>query len=242
MAKSLVTTGREIQERLEELTHEAEIRNAQLKQQLEELSAKPDSQKAVWSEVQFLDNATIRIGTAKFNRLIRSTAKYDDIASTVAGSTGNECRHFGYRDAQGRLVWIRTNQDVHFMFASFFAEKAAFRQITVLQPEELGSLLNLPLRKEFNFKEGMAVFRVECAGEEAPLIFLSIPSNSSREEALEHFRSIFGGVTRLTIDDPADDRIEIDSDDPWEYCIEAAATVSKAGKYLLLRIETTPPD
>jgi hypothetical protein len=227
---------------LEDLTKKAEARNTELKQQLEELSSKPISQHSIVTEVKFRDNVTLRIGTTKFDRHIRATAKYDDLVSTAASATGHECKHVAFRDAHGRLLWIRTNQDVHFMFASFFAEEVPFRQINVLQPEELSTLLNLPFRKEYTFKEGMPVFRVECAGEEGPLIYLTIPPNSTREDVLEYFESIFGPVTSLTFDDPSDDRITIDNTDAWEYCLEAALAMSKAGKFLLLRIETTPPE
>jgi hypothetical protein len=128
------------------------------------------------------------------------------------------------------------------MFASFFADKVPFRQINVLQPEELSTLLNLPLRKEAKYKDGMPVFRVECAGEESPLIYLAVAANSTREDVLEYLESIFGPVTSLTFDDARDDRIRIDSSDSWDYCLESAVAMTKAGKHLLLRIETTPPE
>jgi hypothetical protein len=112
----------------------------------------------------------------------------------------------------------------------------------VLQPEELPALASLPLRKEAKYKEGMPVFRVECAGEESPLIYLAVPGNSTREEVLEYLESIFGPVTALTFDDPRDDRIRIDNSDAWDYCLESSVAMTKAGKFLLLRIETTPPE
>jgi hypothetical protein len=242
MTKQVLTQLPQIQSFLEELTSKAESRNAELKQQLEELSAKPVIQQSLVTEVKFRDNVILRIGTTKFDRHIRSTTKYAELISTVSAAIGHACQNVAFRDAQGRLLWVRTNQDVHFMFASFFAEEVPFRQINVIQPEELASLLNLPLRKEFTFKEGMPVFRVECSGEESPLIYLTIPANSTMEEALEHFESIFGPITSLTVDDPSDDRIAIDNNEAWEYCLEAATAMTKAGKYLLVRIEATPPE
>jgi hypothetical protein len=190
----------------------------------------------------FKDTVTLRIGTSKFDKHIRSTAKYEDLLSTVKAATGLDGRLIASRDAQGRLLWIRTSQDVHFMFAAFFADNVPFLRITLLQPDELSALTKLPLRKEHQFKDGMAVFRVECAGEEAPSIYLTIPPNSTREEAIEHFQSLFGEITALSFEDPAQDRIDIDGQDPWEYCMETAVAMSKAGRFLLLHVEGTPPE
>jgi hypothetical protein len=39
--------------------------------------------------------------------------------------------------------------------------------------------------------------------------------------------------------DEADDVITIDSVESWEYCIETAASMAKAGKFSLLLVETS---
>jgi hypothetical protein len=204
---------------------------------LAELSQKPIIHKPLAPKVVLRDSITLRIGTSKFDRIIRSTATYQDLLSTIKTNTGQESKYVGYRDIQGRLVWIRTNYDVRFMVASYFAEGIPFRQITIFEEEELGLLKTFDLRKEYPFKDGMTVFRVECAGEEAPLIYLAIPANSTREEAIEYFETLFGKVESLNFDDPDDDRILIDGQEPWEYCMETSVAMSEAGKYLLLRIE-----
>jgi hypothetical protein len=232
----------DIQKLLEDLTAQAEARNGELKRQLDDLSTKPVVHKPLAAKVVLRDNVTLRVGTSKFDRIVRSTATYQDLLSTIKAATGQEGKYVAYRDAQGRLVWIRTNQDVRFMIASYFAEGIPFRQITILQEEELGPLVRFDLRKEHAHKDGMPVFRVECAGEEAPLIYLSIPANSTREETLEHFESLFGQVVSLNFDDPDDDRIAINGQEAWEYCIETAVAMSEAGKYLLLRIEGMSAD
>jgi hypothetical protein len=234
----MLTQGNAIQTRLEELARAAESRNAELKQRLQELSSQP----SVLTEVKFRDTVTLHVGTSKFDRVIRSTAKIDDLAGTVTAATGHPCTHVGYRDDQGRLVWLRTSQDVKFMFATYFADKVAFRQITVIAPEEVNALAGFALRKEHVHKEGMPVFRVDCAGPNEPLIFLTIPAASTREQALEHFAGIFGPIASLRFHDPADDGIAIDSEDAWEYCLETAVAMSRAGKYLLLVIETSGAD
>jgi hypothetical protein len=60
----------------------------------------------------------------------------------------------------------------------------------------------------------MTMFRVEWEGEEAPLIYLAIPAKSTREEAIEYFETLFGKVESLNFDDPDDDRIVIDGQEP----------------------------
>jgi hypothetical protein len=234
----MLTQGSAIQSRLEELARAAEAQNTELKQKIEELS----SGGSLVTEVKFRDTVTLHVGTSKFDRVIRSNAKLDDLLGTVRSATGHPCKFVGYRDDQGRLVWLRTNQDVKFMFWTYFADKVPFRQITVIEEEEVNALSSFLLRKETVHKDGMPVFRVDCAGPNEPLIFLAIPANSTRDQALEHFGGIFGPIASLTFNDPADDVITIDSEDAWEYCLETAVAMSKAGKYLLLVIETGAAD
>jgi hypothetical protein len=234
----MITDGSAIQSRLEELAREAESRNAELKQKLAELSSQPSPS----AEVKFRDTVTLHVGTSKFDRIVRSNAKLEDLLGTVRSATGHPCTSIGYRDDQGRLVWLRTNHDVRFMFSTYFADRVAFRQITVIEPEEVTALSSFPLRKEHAYKDGMPVFRVDCAGPNEPLIFMAIPANSTREQALEHLGGIFGAVASLRFYDPSDDGITIDSEDAWEYCLETAVAMSKAGKYLLLVIETASAD
>jgi hypothetical protein len=242
-AAARVAQGNQIQSLLEELTIKEEARTGQLKQRLEELSTqlrRENSIPAAATEVQFGDSVTLHVGGAKFDKVIRATALYDDFASSVRSSAGGAGPGFvGFRDDQGRLIWVRTNQDVHFMFTWYFAQGVPFMQAAAISPAEIAGVQRFALRKELPYKEGMPVFRCECAGPDGPLIYLAVPATSNREEAVRYLEGIFGAIASLMFVDEADDVITIDSVESWEYCIETAASMAKAGKFSLLLVETS---
>jgi hypothetical protein len=239
--KPTLTQGIQIQSLLEDLTTKEESRTIQLKQRLDDLSSqlrKENYIPAPPNEVVFGDNVTLHVGSSKFDKVINAHATYDDFVSAVR-SGGGTGRFVGFRDDKSRLVWVRTNQDIHFMFTSYFAQEIPFLQATAITPDEVAAIERFALRKELPHKEGMPVFRCECAGPEGPLIYLAVPATNNREEAVKYLEGIFGAISSLMFVDEADDVITIDSVESWEYCIETAASMSKTGKFSLLLIETT---
>jgi hypothetical protein len=237
-----ITQGNEIQSLLEELTVKEEARTVELKQRLEELSATLRKEHFIppqAKEVTYGDSLTLHVGSSKHNKIISSHATYDDFVGAVRSSAGPTCRFVGFRDDKGRLIWIRTNQDIHFMSTWYFAQEVPFIQAVPITPEEVAAIQRFALRKELNHKEGIPIFRCECAGPDGPLIYLAVPATTSREEAVKYLEVIFGTLSALMFVDEADDVITIDSVESWEYCIETAAVMAKTGKYSLLLIETS---
>jgi hypothetical protein len=235
-----LTQGAAIQAHLEELTRQAESRNAELKQRLDELNEQlangpPGSSR--FAPVKIGENATLRIGTGRFDKVIRSTASYDDFLSTVLSSTRSDSRYIGHRDDQGRIVWIRTTQDLHFTFAWYFAMELPFLQVVPIDPEAVAPIERFAFAKEIKFKDGMPVFRCECAGPEAPLIYLTLPTGNSQAEAMLYLEGVFGPIASLMFVDEADDRITIDSPESWDYCVETAGITSVSGRFSLLLVE-----
>jgi hypothetical protein len=242
MSAAPITLGNEIQSLLEDLTTKEEARTVQLKQRLEELSLqlrKDNFIPAPATEVTFGDSVTLHVGGSKFDKVVSSHATFFDFTNAIRTSLGSEPAFVGFRDDKGRLIWIRTNQDVHFMFTWYFAQEVPFLQATAITPQEIAAVQRFALRKELNHKEGMPVFRVECAGPDGPLIYLAVPATNNREEAVKYLEAIFGVISALMFVDEADDVISIDSVESWEYCIETAAAMSKNGKFSLLLIETS---
>jgi hypothetical protein len=236
-----LTQGPAIQAHLEELTRQADCRNVELKQRLEELNTQlaagpPASSRFAPAKIR--ENATLRIGTARFGKVMRSTASFEDVLSAVHSSTGSDSRHIGHRDDQGRIVWMRTTQDVHFAFTWFFAMELPFLQVVAVEPESVAAIQRFPLAKEIKFKDGMPVVRCECAGPEAPLIYLTLPPGNDQLEAVGYLEAVFGPIASLMFVDEADDRITIDSPESWDYCLETAAVMSMAGRFSLLLVET----
>ncbi|OHT05517.1 hypothetical protein TRFO_26721 [Tritrichomonas foetus] len=236
MTKILTQTN-EIQAHLEDLMKKEEARAAQLKQRLDELNQQLNSQNVnagSITEVKFGDNVKVRIGTSKFDKLIRSNCTYDDFIQPARVSIGTD--KVGFRDDQGRIVWIRTNQDIHFMFTWYFAQELPFIPVVAVPPNDVATISKLNLRKEFTFKEGCAAFRCECAGPDGPLIFLAVPPNSTKDDGFAYLQSLFGNFSSLMFVDEAEDIITIDSDESWEYCIETGMAMAKVGKFPLLLV------
>lgn len=237
----MLTQTNEIQSLLEDLMKREEERGAQLKKRMEDLSAQLSEKNVgttVLTEVKFGDTVTLRVGTGKFDKVIRANASFEDFLKVVQVALGTDKANVGYKDDQGRAVWIRTNQDIHFMFMSYFAQELQNIQVVSIPLDEISSIEKFNLRKEIVHKDGMAVFKCECAGPEGPLIFLAIPNNFSMDDGFAYLQGIFGSLSSLMFVDEAEDIITIDSTESWEYCLETGIAMSKMGRFPLLLIQT----
>jgi hypothetical protein len=238
-----LTQSQEIQSFLEDLMAQEEVRNRELKRRIEELSSQLSQQfnglAQGSGELPFGPTVTLHIGSGRHDKLIRSAATFEDLVSTIQLATGTEPKFVGYRDDQGRLVWIRTNQDVRFAFTWYFSQEVPFLQLPPMAANEVEPIQRFNLRKELNFHEGMVVFRCECAGPDRPLIFIAVPGNLNLEGGMEYLQSVFGPITSLMFVDEAEDVITVDSLESWECCVETASAMSKSGRFTLLLIETT---
>ena len=218
-----------------------EERGAQLKKRMEDLSAQLSEKNVgttVLTEVKFGDTVTLRVGTGKFDKVIRANASFEDFLKVVQVALGTDKANVGYKDDQGRAVWIRTNQDIRFMFMSYFAQELQNIQVVSIPLDEISSIEKFNLRKEIVHKDGMAVFKCECTGPEGPLIFLAIPNNFSMDDGFAYLQGIFGSLSSLMFVDEAEDIITIDSTESWEYCLETGIAMSKMGRFPLLLIQT----
>ena len=234
----MLTDTNEIQSLLEDLTKREEERGVQLKKRMEELSAQLTEKNvgsSVLSEVKMGDTVTLRIG--KFDKFIRANASFEDFLKMVQVSLGTDKSNVGYKDDQGRTIWLRTNQDIRFLFLWYFAQELENIQVVSIPLDDIAGIEKFNLRKEKNYKDGMAVFKCECVGE-GPLIFIAIPNNFDMDDGLAYLQSVFGSLSSLMFRDEAEDIITIDSTESWEYCIETGIAMSKLGKFPLLLVQT----
>lgn len=236
----MLTQTNEIQSLLEDLTKREEERGEQLKKRMEELSAQLSQKNVsaqVLTEVKFGDTVRLRIGTGKFEKVIRANATFDDFLKFVQVTLGTDKANVGYKDDQGKTVWVRTNQDIHFMFTWYFSQELPNIPVVSIPMDEIRGIEKFNLRKESIHKDGMAIFKCEVAGSEGPLIFLVIPNNLNMEDGMAYLQNIFGPLGSLMFVDEAEDIITIDSMESWEYCIETGIAMSKTGRFPLLLIQ-----
>lgn len=213
-------------------------REASLKKRMEELSEQLSQKNVgtVLKDVQLGQNVTLHIGSGKFAKVLKANARYEDFLSTVQTSLGTDNANVGYRDDQGRTVWIRTKQDIHFMSMWYFAQELPFIQIVSIPLDDI-STISKNLNKEKIYKSGMAIFRCESVGPDGPLIFLAIPNNMNKDEGFKYLTTVFGQINSLMFVDEAEDIITIDSTESWEYCIETGVAMSKIGRFPLLLMQ-----
>jgi hypothetical protein len=179
----------------------------------------------------------LNIDSSKVNKVIRSSASFEDLMSAARLSLPPGVPGVAYRGEQGRLLWVRSSHDVRLMFAWYFAQEIAALQIVGVAADALARVGRFALRKEAPYREGMAVFRCECAGPDAVLIFLAVPAALTLDRALAYFGGIFGALASLMFVDDADDIVTIDSPESWEYCLDTARAMAKAGTFSLLLLE-----
>jgi hypothetical protein len=106
------------------------------------------------------------------------------------------------------------------MFTSYFAQELAALEITRMTQDDVAPIQRFSLRKELPYREGMAIFRCECAGPDGPLVFLTIPADLEFDGAVVYLQGMFGQLASLMFVDDADDVITIDSPESWEYCVD----------------------
>lgn len=234
----MITNTNEIQSHLEDLMKEEEARGAKLKRRLEELTEQLSSQNistGANTEVKFGPEVKIRIGTTKFDKVLKTKSKIDDFIQLAKVSIATD--QVGFREDQGRIVWVRTDQDLEFMFKWYFAQELPFIPVVGIPADYLPLIKKINLQKQVISKGECAVFLCEFAGPEGPLIFLTVPSNYNKQDGFSYLTTIFGQFQSLMFIDESDDIITIDSDESWEYCIETGVAMSNTGKFPILLVE-----
>lgn len=233
----MLTKSNDIQSHLEELTKQEEVRGAKLQRRLAELTEQLSSQNITTgtsTEVNFGTEVKLRIGTTKFDKVLKVKSKIDDLIQLAKVSIGVE--QVGFREDQGKLVWVRTDQDLTFMFKWYFASELPFIQIVGIPPDSLNLVKKINLQKiNFSPKGEYAVFLCEFAGD-GPLVFLTIP-NSNKQDGFAYLTSIFGQFQSLMFYDESEDIITVDSEESWEYCLETGIAMAKIGKFPILLLE-----
>ena len=233
----MLTNPNDIQSHLEELSKQEEVRGAKLQSRLTELTEQLSSQNistGTSTEVKFGTEVKLHIGTTKFDKVLKTKSKIDDLIQLAKVSIATE--HVGFREDQGKIVWVRTDQDLTFMFKWYFAQELPFIQIVGIPAEYLPLIKKVNLQKIVSSPKGdCAVFLCEFAGD-GPLIFLPIP-NSNKQDGFAYLTSIFGQFQSLMFYDESEDIITVDSDESWEYCLETGIAMSKIGKFPILLLE-----
>ena len=87
-----------------------------------------------------------------------------------------------------------------------------------------------------NKNDDCAVFRVQLLGPDSTLIFLAISLKYSKQEGITYLQSMFGNISELSFVDEDNDEIDMNTNEAWDYCIKAAVSMNKKGKYPHLTI------
>jgi hypothetical protein len=234
----MITDPTQIRERLEQLTNEAEAHNAELKRKIEDaqrsLAERKIERRA--SHIELGDAVNVRVGPSRATKVVKSNASYDMVFSAFQAVMGTQSRFIGTK-LDGRSVWLRTNFDIKFIFSAYFCDSLKVIEFDALSQEQVQPFDKFDLRKEQQYRVGMAVFKVECAGPDFPLIFLSFPANMDIDAANQYLKHIFGEVSSIRLLDDADDVVTIDSVESWDYGIAVAIRLSKLGRFPLLSIQ-----
>lgn len=236
------TNNDEIQSLLEDLMSKEEARGVQLKKKYDELSIQMSKDHLVEKDVTIGSEVVLMCGTTKNKpTVVRPTGTLDDFTGNVAIGLGNEkpTKGFkvGFRDDSGKTIYLRNNIDLQYLFRWYFGQEPPFVPIVAIPLEEVEIFKKFEFRKEHLPKEIGTTFRVEAAGHDAPLIFISIPQSNSYSEGLKYLKGIFPKMTQLMFVDEVEDVITVDSNESWEYCIETSQAMSKYGRYPLLIIQ-----
>lgn len=243
-----LTKSSDIQSLLEDLMAKEEARAVELKKKYDELSQKLSEQHlgipSLSSDVTIGDELVLKCMTAKSKTtVIRPSCSLDDFIGSVKIGYGSECPHrsniqVGYRDDSGRIIYLRTTQDLSYLTKWYFAQEPASVPIYILTEEEADLFKKFNFRKESLNKDGCcAVFRCEAAGPDKPLIYLAIP-NLNYTDGKKFLEGIFQKITNIMFVDEAEDMITVDSTESWDYCMETGVAMSKTGNYPLLILQT----
>ncbi|KAH0793012.1 hypothetical protein GPJ56_003063 [Histomonas meleagridis] len=239
----VLTQANEIITRLEEMIKEEEERGVGLKQKLEDIRKQnPQKSETGNNQISIGDEINLKIAapTRNWNKVFLTNNNYNSFTDLVQATFGNQMK-FGFRDeSNGTVVYLRSDQDMKFMFTWYFAYKLSNVQIVPLKTEQVNFFSKFNFRKEVQtWKLDSSVFRCQIGeSNDIPFIFLVIPPKNTRKEGIAYLESIFGKIKSLMFADNCEDIITIDSDDSWEYCIETGTTMATTGQYPRLIIET----
>jgi hypothetical protein len=228
-----------VRERLEQITQEAEARNAELKRQIAEIETTASSQDGRRaSEITVEGDISLKIGDNKASRVIRATANYNALLSVFQAVCGPTALHMGYKTALNRFVWVRNDYDVKFLFTLYIAEKLTGLELVSLAAELIAPLDKFNLRKEHTYRARMPVFFVDCAGPDSTIIWLSFPPTQAFDPATQTLKQIFGEFTSLSYTDDDGDSVLIDGQDSWDYALAVGGRIAPLGRYPLLVVKT----
>ena len=240
----VLTKSDEIQSFLEELLSKEDTREKSLKLRLDALSNKslPVSNNA--QEIVFGSEAILICGSNKRTKIIRPNISFDDFICAVRFGFGPEkpqegTYRVGYRDDSGRIILLENKDDLQLLFRWYFAKERQDIHIVLVPNEECEGLKKILSHKDYTSKVSGAVFRCEVFGNQSPLIFFNLPTNLNQQHGFEFISNIFGPIINIMFFDDAGDRISIDSNDSWEYCIETAVAMHATGNYPLLILQTS---
>ncbi|KAH0791265.1 hypothetical protein GPJ56_004885 [Histomonas meleagridis] len=236
-----ITDSTEIQLLLEDQLQSEERRSTELKKRIADLKTNLKQTNLLvggTTEVVIGDDVTLSIGSSRKEGHINTNCNFASFLKFVQVSipTGKE---FGFRDDQGRVIYLQSNQDIKFMFTWYFGHEAKSIPIVSIPPPDVAAIKRRKVSKEIPYKEGSAVFRCEISGSEKPLFYLVIPSNYNYTEGKNYLQSIFGPITSLMFADADEDIITVDTNESWKYCIGTGVKMSKIGRYSLLLIQTS---
>ena len=243
-----LTNTNQIQSLLEDLMSKEEVRAAELKKKFDTLSVQMQEKHlevpSAQSEVVFGDSINLKCNTTKSKPIVISVkSTIDDLIGNVKIGYGSEAPHalklgVGYRDDDGRIIYLRNNVDIMYLSRWYFTQEPPFVPVTLLTDKEIALFNKFDFRKELIPKDASPpIYRCEVAGRDAPLIFIAIPLNLNQGEGKKFLESIFGKIQSLMFVDETQDIITIDSTESWEYCIETGIAMSKNGKYPLLILQ-----
>lgn len=227
---------------LDDMIESEKAKKAQLTSQIEELK-KQDSTKSSSTENGTLkslikdDDVALHFGTKSFKKLINSKKDINDLYSLSQINLGTNDIGFKDDNDNGSVTSLRTSQDLKYAFSIYFVEKLSFLHIVALKNEDAEALKKFNLRKEnMNKNDDCAVFRVQLLGPDSTLIFLAISLKYSKQEGIAYLQSMFGNISELTFVDEDNDEIDMNTNEAWDYCIKAAVSMNKKGKYPHLTI------
>ncbi|KAH0788308.1 hypothetical protein GPJ56_007782 [Histomonas meleagridis] len=237
-----VTDSTEIQLLLEDRLQSEERRSTELKKRIADLKTQMKQTNLLVSgntEVTLGDDVTLSIGASRKQGHINTSCNFASFVKFVQLSFSFDEKEFGFRDDQGRIVYLQSNQDIKFMFTWYFAHEVKSIQIVSIPFSDIAVIKKRKMSKEVPYKDGSAVFRCEICGPEKPLFYLVVPPNYSFSDGMNYLQGIFGKISSLMFADDDEDIITVDSNESWGYCIGTGIKMSKIGRYQLLLIQTS---
>jgi hypothetical protein len=119
----------------------------------------------------------------------------------------------------------------------YVGQKLQTLPVVSLSSTEVSQVQQLDFRREAPYKAGMAVFRCQSRGPDAPLVLVAVSPTQSRDDACGTFEAMFGRIAAMRFVDDEGDWIEIDSSEAWEYCTRVAIAMAREGNFPLLVLD-----